>query len=91
MTKKLAAEFQRSLLRIDGALAARNARLLPGGMHATMDPRREFRRWPHDYAEVYGAYERLLEDPRFADGPAVISGTSAGGCHGRSQIAAFSP
>jgi len=26
-----------------------------------------------------GAYERLLEDPRFADGPAVISGTSAGG------------
>ncbi len=26
-----------------------------------------------------GVYERLLEDPRFADGPAVLSGTSAGG------------
>src|SRR5258705_9897760 len=26
-----------------------------------------------------GVYERLLEDSRFADGPAVISGTSAGG------------
>ena len=26
-----------------------------------------------------GVYERLLEDPRFADGPQVISGTSAGG------------
>src|SRR3989442_10136507 len=25
-----------------------------------------------------GVYERLLEDPRFARGPAVISGTSAG-------------
>ena len=25
-----------------------------------------------------GVYERLLEDPRFADGPTVISGTSAG-------------
>jgi len=26
-----------------------------------------------------GVYERLLEDERFADGPAVLSGTSAGG------------
>ncbi len=26
-----------------------------------------------------GVYERLLEDPRFAAGPAVLSGTSAGG------------
>jgi predicted acylesterase/phospholipase RssA len=26
-----------------------------------------------------GVYERLLEDSRFADGPAVLSGTSAGG------------
>ena len=26
-----------------------------------------------------GVYERLLSDARFADGPAVISGTSAGG------------
>jgi predicted acylesterase/phospholipase RssA len=26
-----------------------------------------------------GVYERLLEDARFADGPAVLSGTSAGG------------
>jgi NTE family protein len=26
-----------------------------------------------------GVYERLLEDPRFADGPSVLSGTSAGG------------
>jgi len=56
----LAAEFQRSVRRIDEALDRRSARLLPGGMHATMDPR-EFRRWPHDYAEVYGAYDRIFD------------------------------
>ncbi|HEU4419836.1 MAG TPA: glutamate-cysteine ligase family protein, partial [Planctomycetota bacterium] len=56
----LAAEFQRSLRRIDGALAGMGARLLPTGMHATMDPARDFRRWPHDYADVYSAYDRIF-------------------------------
>jgi carboxylate-amine ligase len=57
----VAADFQRSLLRVDGALAAMGARLLPGGMHPTMDPAREFVRWPHDYADVYGAYDRIFD------------------------------
>jgi gamma-glutamyl:cysteine ligase YbdK (ATP-grasp superfamily) len=30
-------------------------------MHPTMDPEHEFRRWPHDYAEVYGAYDRIFD------------------------------
>ncbi|MGH7338947.1 MAG: patatin-like phospholipase family protein, partial [Candidatus Rokuibacteriota bacterium] len=38
-----------------------------------------------------GAYERLLEDPRFADGPALISGTSAGGINAALIAAGKSP
>lgn len=57
----VAARFQQSVLRLDAALAPMGARLLPGGMHPTMDPVREFRRWPHDYAEIYGAYDRIFD------------------------------
>ncbi len=57
----VAAEFQRSVGRLDQALEGMGAMLLPGGMHATMDPATEFRRWPHDYAEVYGAYDRIFD------------------------------
>ena len=38
-----------------------------------------------------GVYERLLEDPRFARGPAVISGTSAGGINAALIAAGKSP
>jgi predicted acylesterase/phospholipase RssA len=38
-----------------------------------------------------GVYERLLEDPRFADGPAVLSGTSAGGINAALIAAGKSP
>jgi NTE family protein len=38
-----------------------------------------------------GAYERLLEDPRFAEGPAVLSGTSAGGINAALIAAGKSP
>jgi glutamate---cysteine ligase / carboxylate-amine ligase len=57
----VAAEFQRSIGRLDEALAPMGAMLMPGGMHATMDPQREFKRWPHDHAEVYGAYDRIFD------------------------------
>jgi glutamate---cysteine ligase / carboxylate-amine ligase len=57
----VAADFQRSSRRLSAALAGMGARLLPGGMHPTMDPRHEFVRWPHDYAEVYGAYDRIFD------------------------------
>jgi gamma-glutamyl:cysteine ligase YbdK (ATP-grasp superfamily) len=56
-----ALDFQRSLARLDGALLGMGARLLPGGMHPTMDPGREFMRWPHDYGEVYAAYDRIFD------------------------------
>src|SRR5438445_13582264 len=38
-----------------------------------------------------GVYERLLEDPRFARGPAVISGTSAGSINAALIAAGKSP
>ena len=38
-----------------------------------------------------GVYERLLEDPRFSRGPAVISGTSAGGINAALIAAGKSP
>lgn len=57
----LAAEFQRSLNRLQDALVEHGARLLPGAMHATMNPQTEFRRWPHDYADVYDAYDRIFD------------------------------
>ena len=57
----VAGAFQRSLQHAEEALATMGARLLPGGMHPTMDPQREFVRWPHDYGEVYGAYDRIFD------------------------------
>src|SRR5437762_13933510 len=38
-----------------------------------------------------GVYERLLEDARFADGPTVLSGTSAGGINAALIAAGKSP
>lgn len=34
--------------------------LLGGGMHPWMDPFRETRLWPHDYSEVYAAFDRIF-------------------------------
>ncbi len=57
----LAAAFQASVGRIEGLLAPLGARLLPGGMHPWMDPARETELWPHEYAEVYRAYDRVFD------------------------------
>jgi predicted acylesterase/phospholipase RssA len=38
-----------------------------------------------------GVYERLLRDPRFSDGPAVVSGTSAGAINAALIAAGKSP
>jgi glutamate---cysteine ligase / carboxylate-amine ligase len=57
----VAARFQASVARLDAAAAPLGARLMPGGMHPTMDPAKEFVRWQHDYAEVYAAYDRIFD------------------------------
>ncbi len=60
----LAESFQASVRRIDHLLEPLGARLLPTGMHPWMDPRRETRIWPHEYAEVYQTYDRIFDCKR---------------------------
>ncbi len=56
----LAADLVHDTRAIDAILAPLGARLLPGSMHPFMDPLRESRLWPHEYGEVYRAYDRIF-------------------------------
>lgn len=56
----LAEKFQQNVREIDTALAELGARLMPAGMHPWMDPAREARLWPHEYSEVYAAFDRIF-------------------------------
>jgi hypothetical protein len=42
------------------ALNDMGARLMPGAMHPWMDPERESRLWPHEYNDVYRAFDRIF-------------------------------
>ena len=56
----LPALFRRELEVAAGALAPLGARLMPGGMHPWMDPETESRLWPHEYNDVYRAFDRVF-------------------------------
>lgn len=56
----LAGHFQQSVDEIIQLLAPLGARLLPGGMHPWMDPDRELRLWPHEFNDVYRAFDRIF-------------------------------
>jgi gamma-glutamyl:cysteine ligase YbdK (ATP-grasp superfamily) len=56
----LAARFQESVEEIAGLLRPLGARLMPGGMHPWMDPASELALWPHEYNEVYCAFDRIF-------------------------------
>jgi gamma-glutamyl:cysteine ligase YbdK (ATP-grasp superfamily) len=56
-----AAAFQAEVAAANALLAPLGGRLLPGGMHPTMDPDREMRLWPHDYSVVYAAFDRIFD------------------------------
>jgi gamma-glutamyl:cysteine ligase YbdK (ATP-grasp superfamily) len=56
----LAARFHESVRRANAELSALGARLMPGAMHPWMDPLRETRLWPHEYTEVYRAFDRIF-------------------------------
>ena len=57
----LAAAFQDEVRHADTLLAPLGARLMPTAMHPTMDPTREFERWPHEHGEVYSAFDRIFD------------------------------
>ncbi len=59
-----AGAFHQQVVRIDRALEAFGARLLPGPVHPTMDPVKETVLWPHDYGEVYATYDRIFDCKR---------------------------
>lgn len=57
----LGPHFQTAIQRADAILAAHGARLLGGAMHPWMDPAREMQLWPHEYGEVYGAFDAIFD------------------------------
>lgn len=57
----LAAGFQAEVREINRRLAPLGARLMPGGVHPWMDPRRQTRLWSHDNAALYAAYHRIFD------------------------------
>jgi carboxylate-amine ligase len=52
--------FQKNIREINALLAPRGARLMPSGMHPWMDPETETRLWPHEFGEVYRAFDRIF-------------------------------
>lgn len=53
--------FQEDIQKINQILKKHSAKLLPTGMHPWMNPWQEAKLWPHDYNEVYEAYNRIFD------------------------------
>ncbi len=56
----LAEAFAADVARADALLAPLGGRLMPTAMHPLMDPRTETKLWPHEYSEVYAAFDRVF-------------------------------
>jgi gamma-glutamyl:cysteine ligase YbdK (ATP-grasp superfamily) len=56
----LEVHFQDHVRRLDALLEPMGCALLPTGMHPWMEPDRETRLWPHEFNEVYRAYDRIF-------------------------------
>lgn len=56
----LAGRFHAEIARAEATLSEMGCRLLPGGVHPWMDPETETRLWPHEYTEVYHAFDRIF-------------------------------
>jgi gamma-glutamyl:cysteine ligase YbdK (ATP-grasp superfamily) len=52
--------FQSNIREVNSLLAPLGAQLMPAGMHPWMDPETETRLWPHEYGEVYRAFDRIF-------------------------------
>ncbi len=58
--REMEAEFVRAVGRINEILGRRDALLLPGPMHPTLDPARESFTWPHEGREIYSLYDTIF-------------------------------
>ncbi len=56
----LAAKFHESVRLARARLADLGATLMPGAMHPWMDPHTETELWPHEYTDVYHAFDRIF-------------------------------
>ncbi|MEZ6132624.1 MAG: glutamate-cysteine ligase family protein [Planctomycetaceae bacterium] len=57
----LADLFQENIVRANEHLQAMHCRLLPSAMHPWMNPFQEMKLWPHEYNEVYEAFNRVFD------------------------------
>lgn len=53
--------FAAHVRQVADALASMGCRLMPTAMHPWMDPHVEMRLWPHDYGDVYAAFDRVFD------------------------------
>jgi len=56
----LPATFHRDVGRINDLLAPMGGCLMPSAAHPWMNPARDTRLWPHDYGEVYRAFDKVF-------------------------------
>jgi gamma-glutamyl:cysteine ligase YbdK (ATP-grasp superfamily) len=56
----LAARFHESVQAGSRALDPLGGRLMPSAMHPWMDPHAETELWPHEYTDVYRAFDRIF-------------------------------
>ena len=57
----LAEQFQQNVADANLHLHSLGGRLLPSAMHPWMDPFKEMKLWPHEYNEVYEAFNRIFD------------------------------
>lgn len=57
----LAERFQSEIQVINEKLKNFQARLMPTAMHPWMNPDREMQLWPHEYNQVYEAFNRIFD------------------------------
>jgi carboxylate-amine ligase len=57
----LTEKFQAQVKHINQLLEKYNARLLGSGAHPFMDPYKEMCLWPHEYNQIYEAYNKIFD------------------------------
>ncbi|MDT8318137.1 MAG: glutamate-cysteine ligase family protein [bacterium] len=53
--------FRGEVEAVSGKLASLGARLMPGGAHPWMDPKKETKLWPHENREIYEQYDEIFD------------------------------